>query len=380
VALTFVLIGLAVSSAGLNLWQWIAACRFPLHKREPTDPGKQPGVTLLKPLKGCDSETLSCIESWFRQDYPAPVQILCGVASADDLVCDVVRSLIAKHPGANAQLVICSGDLGANAKVSTLIQLEALASHSILIASDADVSVPMDFLSQVAVRFCGPEIGLVNCFYRLENVRNTAMQWEAVAINADFWSQVLQGNSIKSMDFALGAVMAVRRESLQRIGGFASLADYLADDYQLGNKIAKMGGAICMMPVVASCQSEAMGWHEVWNHQLRWVRTIRVCQPTPWFCSILSNATFWPLLVAIVWKSRLSFVLLAVALLLRIGTAQHNQFRLTQSTRHVMYFWIVPLKDLLHLALWVASFLGSVVVWRGVTYRVLRGGKLLIVK
>ncbi len=295
VALTLVLIGLAITSSGLNVWQWITAIRFPLHKRESVDPGKLPAVTLLKPLKGCDSQTLDCFESWFQQDYPAPVQILFGVASPDDPVCEVVRSLIARHPRVDAHLEICSRNVGVNAKVSTLTQLEALAKNSILIISDADVLVPEDFLSQMATRFSRQDIGLVNCFYRLENIQNAAMQWEAIAINADFWSQVLQGNSVRPMDFALGAVMGVRRESLQRIGGFVSLADDLADDYQLGNKIAEVGEAICLMPVVACCRSEAMGWREVWNHQLRWARTIRVCQPVAWFCSILGNVTFWSL-------------------------------------------------------------------------------------
>jgi len=380
VALIFVLTGLALCSVGLNLWQWIAACRFPIHKRERIDPNKQLGITLLKPLKGCDSETLGSIESWFRQDYSAPVQILFGVAWEDDPVCDVVRSLIAKYPDVSAELVICSKDLGANGKVSTLIQLELLASHPFVIVSDADVSIPTDFFAQMICKFSEPEVGLVNCFYRLENTRNAAMQWEAIAINADFWSQVLQGNSIWPMDFALGAAMAIRRDTLHVIGGFASLAHFLADDYQLGNKIAKTGATISLTPIVASCRGETMGFREVWDHQLRWARTIRVCQPLPWFCSILSNATFWPLLAAVVLRSSSSIGLLAAALFLRIATALHNEFRLAQHKRHLAYFWLVPIKDLLQFALWAASFLGSTVVWRGMAYRVLGGGKLVIAK
>ena len=126
------------------------------------------------------------------------------------------------------------------------------------------------------------------------------MQWEAIAINADFWSQVLQSRSLKPLDFALGAVMATRRQHLQEIGGFAGLVDCLADDYQLGNRIARRGHSIALSPVVVECWSAPMGWAEVWKHQLRWARTIRVCQPAPYFFSLLSNATLWPLLWLIV--------------------------------------------------------------------------------
>ena len=141
-----------------------------------------------------------------------------------------------------------------------------------------------------------PAVGLVNCFYRLANPSTTAMRWEAVAINADFWSQVLQSQTLKPLDFALGAAMLVRRNALAEIGGFQSLADCLADDYQLGHRIAKNGHRIALCPVVAECWDAPMNWRDVWKHQLRWARTIRVCQPLPYFFSILSNATLWPLL------------------------------------------------------------------------------------
>src|SRR5262249_27245117 len=133
--------------------------------------------------------------------------------------------------------------------------------------------------------------GLACCFYRLPNPSTLAMQWEAIAINADFWSQVLQAQSLKPVDFALGAVMALPRSCLEEIGGFKTLVNCLADDYQLGNRIARRGHAITLCPVVVDCWSDPMDWAAVWKHQLRWARTIRVCQPLPYFFSVLSNAT-----------------------------------------------------------------------------------------
>ena len=218
------LAALALLSFALALWQWLAARRFPLHRRV-TDFSFAPAITLLKPLKGCDATTAESLQSWFNQNYPGQIQILFGVADAGDPVCPIVRELIEKNPGRDAQLIVCAESLGANGKVSTLIQLERLAKHPLILVSDADVRVPPDFLANIAAPLRDPKTGLVNCFYRLANPVTAAMRCEAIAINADFWSQVLQSASLKPLDFALGAVMLTRRKLLEEIGGFTALAE-----------------------------------------------------------------------------------------------------------------------------------------------------------
>ena len=227
------LAALALLSLALVFWQWLAAVRFPLHRRI-TDFSFAPAITLLKPLKGCDDTTAGSLQSWFNQNYAGRTQILFGVADAQDPVCRIVRELIEKNPGHDAQLVVCAESLGASGKVSTLIQLERLAKHELILVSDADVRVPPDFLANIVAPLGDPRTGLVNCFYRLANPATPAMRCEAVAINADFWSQVLQAATLKPPDFALGAVMLTRRKLLEEIGGFTALANCLADDYQLG--------------------------------------------------------------------------------------------------------------------------------------------------
>ena len=444
--LNLILAALAFLSLAILLWQFVVAVRFPLHQRA-ADRRYAPPVTLLKPLKGVDAETWHCLESWFNQDYAGPVQILFGVRSPDDPACEMARQLIAARREHDAQLVICSESLGANAKVSTLIQLfghavqestpgpfqeenrlcergEKLPAFGgvagglarsakptadqtgcncdrVIIISDADVHVPPDFLSNVVAPLCDEHIGLVSCFYRIANPATLAMQSEAIAINADFWSQVLQAQSLKPLDFALGAVMATTRQRLESIGGFEPVVDFLADDYQLGNLIARQGGRIVLSPVVVECRESPKNWLEVWRHQLRWARTIRACQPLPYFFSILSNATLWPLLwliasfpsasqtsytTTISGATTLVFVqvhplpkalwfVLAVWLARNL-TAMYQESKLTRSHAHWAFFWLVPIKDLLAAALWALSFLGNSVEWRGRRYRVRRGGKL----
>jgi ceramide glucosyltransferase len=392
------------------IWQWLASRRFPLHERT-SDRSFAPAVTVLKPLKGCDAATENCLRSWFVQEYAGPTQILFGVASAEDPAGEVVCKLLKEFPGRDAQLVVCGQSLGANGKISTLAQLEPLAKHDLVVVSDADVRVPPDFLANVVAPLHEPGVGLVNCFYRLANPTTLAMQWEAIAINADFWSQVLQSKSLKPLDFALGAVMITRRRQLEEIGGFKSLVNCLADDFQLGNRIARRGQRIVLSPVVVECWDPPMDWRAVWSHQLRWARTIRVSRPVSYFFSILSNVTLWALLwfaVAVPGMTTQTVashdigpiphvtgetfvsanvtismihvpvgVIVAVLLgLARILAANGFQTRLTCSSAHTNYFWLVPIKDLLQASIWFCAFIGNRVEWRGQKFKLRRDGTL----
>jgi len=365
----------AVLSAGINIWQWIAAGRFPLHQRS----GKNdfaPGVTLFKPLKGADEETCSCLESWLKQDYRGAMQILFGVADSNDPVCEIVRELQKQYSDRDTELVVCDPILGANAKVSTLTYLERKAKHAFWVISDADVLAPFDLLSEIAPKFLQSEVALVNCFYKLPPAKTAAMVWENIGVNADFWSQVCQSNSLKPMNFALGAVMAVRREAFEKIGGFKSLLNQIADDYQLGRRLADNGGKIELANIVVECRESPKNFVEVWKHQLRWARTIRVCQPGPYFASILSNLTVWTLAFVAVsgWTPAVGF------LTIRIVTAVHNDERLTLREMGWLESVFAPLKDLLQFVVWLCAFTGNSVVWRGEKFLVKRGGELVKVQ
>ena len=367
---------LASLSLVLLLWQWLVARRFPLHRRLPLR-SSAPAVTLLKPLKGCDEATEACLRSWLTQEYPGPVQVLFAVASAADPVCAIVKKMLAEFPALDAQLLICGPFLGTNLKVSKLAQAEKLAKHELLVVSDADVKVPPDFLVNTVSPLQDPAIGLVNSFYCLANPSNLATEWEAIAINADFWSQVLQSQSLRPLDFALGAVMVVRRQGLEEIGGFPALANCLADDYQLGHRIARHGHSIVISAVVAECWSEPMGWVQVWKHQLRWARTIRVCQPFPYFFSILSNATLWPLVWVVASPTKAVVAFAASCGALRILSALDLQRRLTRKSTRLRYAWLILVKDLLQTAIWGLAFVGNRIEWRGERMRLRRDGTLV---
>jgi ceramide glucosyltransferase len=378
VFLTFILGLLTLLSLGLTLWQGLLALRFPLHRREPmVTPA--PGLSLLKPLKGCDAHTEACLRSWLDQDYPGPLQFLFGVASEEDAVCAMVRRLIAEYPHRDARLAVCPRSIGPNAKVSTLTALEPLARQETVVVSDADVWAPQDLAANLAPYLQQPGAGLVCCFYRLADGGSLAMRWEALAANADFWSSVLQARTLKPLDFALGAVMAVPVSRLRAIGGFETLADDLADDYQLGRRIARQGGRIEVCPVVVECRSAPMSWREVWSHQLRWSRTIRVCQPTPYFFSILSNSTLWPLLWVALRPGGSTVLAATMCLLARWAMALTCERKLAGSGWG-RDWWLAPVKDLLQVAIWALAFAGNRIVWRGRRFKVTAGGKLVSVE
>jgi ceramide glucosyltransferase len=375
VTLSAILAALAVLSLGLTLWQLVVAWRFPLHHR--TDQtGFTPGITILKPLNGCDSETSTCVRSWFAQDYAGPIQILFGVAAADDPVCGLVRRLIAEHPAVLAQLVVCGERLGTNAKVSQLVQLERLAQHEFLCVSDADVRAPRDFLANAVAPLRNGEVGLVNCLYRFASPSNFAMRWETFAVNADFWSQVLQSLSLRPMDFGLGAAMVMPRGRLERIGGFARLANHLADDYQLGQLVSQSGGSVELCPVVVECRTASMTFVEVCSHQLRWARTIRACRPIAFIFTVFSIAAIWPMLWLALQPSMASAIGAILCLSIRGAAGVYLEGRMTGR-----FIWssaaIALVKDVFQLGIWALAFTGRRVVWRGVDYRIEPGGRLV---
>ncbi|MGI8966844.1 MAG: glycosyltransferase, partial [Limisphaerales bacterium] len=191
------------------------------------------------------------------------------------------------------------------------------------------------------------------------------------------------------------AVMATTRAQLKTIGGFESLVNFLADDYQLGNRIARAGKKIILSPIVVECRERPMNFREVFAHQLRWARTIRICRPLPYFFSILSNVTLWTLALFavesieiyltikkythdtyfVIWHPHPIFFAPLVFIFIRILIALELQWRLTGKSSW-QFAWLVPVKDLLNVIIWTLAFFGNKVEWRGERYKILRGGKL----
>lgn len=375
--------GLTLISLGLNLWQWLVARRFPLHESVPAA-ATLPGVTLLKPLKGFDEHTEECLRSWLTQDYPAAVQVLFGVKDTDDPVCDLVRGLIDEFPERDVKLVICPESLGANPKVSTLVQLESLITGEAVVISDADVKVSPQYLKEAMTVLQRDGIGLVFSFYRAANPLNRAMWIEAVAVNCDFWSQVCLAKAVRSIDFALGAAMSLRTDTLKKLGGFNELKDHVADDNRLGSLVHRSGQVVGITNSVVDCYSGTMSFKQVWDHQLRWARTIRACETVPYFFSVLTNALVWALAWVAVsisfgigWQLMAAIGGLTAYVVVRFMTARSNGHKLTKGRMPGgKIVQVLDVRDALAFLWWLFAFGGSTIQWRGRRYRVLKGDRL----
>jgi len=366
---------LALISATLLVWQWVAAAAFPLNQRSLT-PSSLPAVSILKPVTGANPETAAALSSWFSQAYPGPVEILLAVPSVHDPAHSLIQDLIAKYPKASARLILCPDSHALNRKVGKLTRLSQQARGEVIVISDADVAAPPDLLAQAATILAHPHIGLVHCLYRLADAPTMATRWESFVVNADFWSQVLQDLSFRPLNYGLGAVMMLRRSDLDAIGGFHAIENYLADDNQLGRRITGMGLKTSLCPLVVDCRASPATWSEVWQHQLRWAVTIRVCQPVPYFLSILANGTLWPVLWFASSPSPAIGIAAATLLGLRVVQGLCLEHRFTGNPRDWKRSWLPLFKDSLQVALWALAFTRQHVVWRGARLKVGVDGRL----
>jgi ceramide glucosyltransferase len=335
-----------------------------------------PGITVFKPLKGLEPLSRECLESFLTQDYH-PYQVLFGVRDPADPVVALLWELQRAHPRCDLQIVICPEALGINPKISTLRQLLPRARYDLLVIADGDVKVGPDYLAQVAAAFQSPGVGLVSCPYRAGRSRSLGAALEALTITADFIPSVAVANYVEGIRFALGAAMALTRQALTAIGGLAPLADFLADDYQLGFRVAQAGFQVKILPYVVETTNPEMSFTAYLAHQLRWARTYRVCRPGGYLAYGITHALIFS--AALFLASGLApwaLGLLLATLAIRGTLACFSERRALQGSLPWFFFLLLPLKDFLAGIIWLLSFLGDRVTWGGRVYRVSREGKL----
>jgi ceramide glucosyltransferase len=340
---------------------------------------KLPGVTVLKPLKGLDADLYHNLSSFCEQEYPE-FQILFGVADADDPTVRVVRQLQAAHPGVDIGLVIDGRVCGTNLKVSNLHNMYRAAKHDVIVIADSDIRVGRDYLRCLVTELREPGVGLVTCLYRAVNAGGLPTLVETLFINTDFAPMVMVARAVERPSYAFGATMALRRATLDEIGGFLPLANYLADDYHLGHRIAARGYRLALSDTVVETVLALGSWQRLLDHQLRFARTQRNCRPGGHFASVVIHGTLWATLNLLYSHfSPLASLLAALVYALRIGTASVICNRYLQAPLRPAQAVLVPLKDLFVSAVWLLSFLGDTVRWSGHEFRVLRGGQMVLV-
>jgi ceramide glucosyltransferase len=336
-----------------------------------------PGVTILKPVKGMDAGSYDNFASFCRQRFDGSLQIVFAVASAVDPVIPVIRKLMADFTEQDISLEINSTIHGPNYKVSNLINAFPRAKHDIIIVCDSDIRVSPGYLQSVTSHFVHPRVGLVTSLYRTSNVHNIATAVEATGFTAEMIPNVLVALQLEGLSFALGASMAVRREALASIDGFQALVDYLADDYQLGNKVHHAGWGIVLDRSFVESMMKAESLTAVLSRQLRWARTMRVSRPGGYLASGITlpfPAVFLAALLAPSPQTGLAAIALLYGLRLTVSTIFSRRF--VRDDLLPRWLWLLPLRDMLAFFCWALSFLGNRVEWRGTRFSLKPGGKI----
>lgn len=346
-------------------------------KKSHSKPTTSPGVTILKPVKGLDAGSYDNFTSFCRQDYTGALQILFAAASADDPVIDVIRQLIDDFPEYDIALTINPAIHGPNYKVSNLINVFPQAKHEIIIICDSDIRVTPGYLTSVTSHFSNPQVGLVTSPYRTSAVHGIATALEATGFTTEMIPNVLVARQLEGLTFALGASMAVRREALASIGGFESLADYLADDYQLGNKLYHAGWLIVLDDCFVESMIRAESLMSVLSRQLRWARTMRVSRPGGYMASGITYPFPAALLATLVAPSFLTgFCAVILFYSMRLTVCTFFSRRFVKDGLFPGWLWLLPLRDMLAFFTWALSFLGNSVEWRGSRFVLKPGGKI----
>jgi ceramide glucosyltransferase len=328
-------------------------------------------VTLLKPLCGAEHELYECLRSFCDQDYPR-FQIVFGVSDPDDPAIGVVARLTREFPRVDIQIAIDHRRHGTSRKVSNLINMMPLARHDLLVISDSDVRVDRDYLPRILAPLADPAVGVVTCAYLGRPRPGLWSLLGCLFINDWFTPSVRVAAMFGSRAFAFGATVAIRRHVLKRIGGFASIANQLADDYRLGDLTRAIGLKTVLSDVVVETCVDEPSFRELVRHELRWLRTIRTVRPVGYS---LSFVTFG-VPVAAAGCLLAGWGLPAVTLLTVTATARimlHLRARGGHFPRASLLM-VLPLRDVLSLSLWVCSYATRRVQWRDDSFNVARDG------
>lgn len=371
----------------------VALIRFPLTRRVRVPHGfRWPRLSLLKPVRGLDPlrdeageaaaglrRALELnITSFFVQSYAGEFELLFGFQDPNDPALPLVEAVRARYPHVPSRIVAVPGARGPNKKASVLAALAREASGDVLVVSDQDMRVDPTYLEAVAVGFEGDHVGVVTCPYRTRFADDLGGCMEALTINVDFIPSTLVARTLdRWLSFALGATMAVRRETLAAIGGFEGLEPYLADDYLLGNRSLHAGWHVVMSPYVVDNVLGPTTFAQYFSHHLRWNRGYRVCRPTGYLFSVLMNGTVFALGACAAWGGPQAAGGLIIGWLsFRLAVASFLFRRVAGRPIPLVWLGLVPVKDLVSFVMWALAVGGNQVTWAGRDFTLTPDGRL----
>jgi ceramide glucosyltransferase len=370
-----ILIVLIISAGIYNLFSLFCVLDFFGPKRQELKDLPHIPVSIMKPIKGIDPEIRENLESFCRQDYPE-YEVLLGFTELTDNAITVARDIAALHPDCNVRIITSKKNLGANQKVSNLQGIFEAANYPLIAISDSDMRVDPCYLRKIVVEYySNKNVGLITSLYKISNPASIGAALESLTVALDFIPSVLVARRLEGVTFGLGASMLLSKKALEDIGGLSVIADYLADDYQIGNRLWKKGYKIILSDYVIEDVAGNMTIAEYFIHQIRWARTYRACRPKGFLGYGITHIFPFSLLLLILHGlTTLPLLILSAVITLRLSLSFVLYKKVICSRKWLRWLVLIPVKDLLSFWIWLWSFLGSKVFWRGKYYRILKGG------
>jgi ceramide glucosyltransferase len=341
-----------------------------------------PPASVLKPVHGLEAQLHENIESFFRQDYPC-FEILFAADEEDDAALQVVREVRARYPKVPCRILVTGKPPWPNPPAYCFYRMSEVAKHRILVTSDSDVEVAPNYLREVVAPMLDAKVGMVTCVYRGKNAAGFWSGLTAIGMSVEMTAGVLVANLLEGMKFGLGPTIAVKKEAMEKIGGYEALGEYFANDFMVGNLIDKAGYQVVLSHHVIDHVVNQKTFGKVWENQLRWAKSTRYSRPKGHLGSGLIFAIPYGLLgliaAAALGKLVLGGALLALAILNRVIESWLVGWGVVRDPVALKQFWMYPLRDLLGFVVWVASYTGASSVWRDSKYE-LRGDKIVLRK
>jgi len=369
--------GFVLMLAALPLVYYIAATlaawRFFTRERARKPANYSPPVSVLKPVRGVDFGSYENFSSFCRQEY-AEYEILFGVGDDADPAVPVIQGLIAEFPERRIRLFVGAERIGANRKVNMLARLAQEARHDVLVLTDGDIRVAPGYLREVVSPFAVEGTGAVTSFYRAIAEKSLGAELEAIGAASDFFAGVLMANWMEGMTFALGASIVTTKAWVAKIGGFAAIADMHSDDYELGHRIAEAGGKVVLSREPVWTMYPAQTARGFWQHQVRWARTVRLCRPISYAGLIFTHGLPWALVAAFAAPANwiavtflLAYFILRLTMAWTVGVWGVGDEVLRRK------LWLVPFRDAIHFAVWLASMGSNRIRWGGEEFTMRKG-------
>ena len=332
------------------------------------EPASFPPVTIIKPLHGSERALLVNLSSFCLQDYPGPVQFVFGVHDSSDPALQAVDQLRLLHPQADITVVSDPRLYGPNRKISNILNMLPHARHDVLVFADSDVSVAPDYLRNVIGELQKPDVGLVTCAYLGQPDPGFWPRLSVKATNYQFLPSVVIGLTLGLARPCFGQTIAMRRATYDKIGGFTPFVRHLAEDYEIGEAVRRIGEKVVIPPFPIAHACVEASAKQLVAHELRWSRTIRHIDPLGHLGSALIHPLAFALLaLALSGGAIWAWLLALVAICARLALQ-----RLTDRALHLepRDTWLLPLWDIVSFAIFIASFLSSRVIWRGFSFKV----------